>query len=439
MNSETPSEPPDEPHLKSEPHLMSPASPKPMHFPAPANIPVLENMMDVGFNQTEAHMNDPAMRDTQVRPDFWRDPNELSINGDETSALSLGVHTADDATLEPNPILGPFYHDAHAPPQAANAPFLQSSDAKVAALDQDSIQASPIETSRIEHAYPSASNGNVDVQALLNSLQTTAAVPSANVAPSGESMIIATSQLPSVQVQVHLSREDSPPNSASGLIAPLSGLPPRPPPQETPLINQNYVHSQHIRDYHPHAAHSAYNPSASNLGQGNVADPAARNYVPPVPAPLSPSALAHSHVRNHDQPSPTSATYTHPSPVAAEFSVTPQVDVYQEGTFPRTKSPPSAEKPWTSETQHKYDRFLDEERKYVSEGRWEQFPMGSRLFVGLSPLPSSASSLITDLLSRQSFVRKGHKERCVPCLSSSWRPCADIDQTSVRFRAVSWP
>ena len=40
------------------------------------------------------------------------------------------------------------------------------------------------------------------------------------------------------------------------------------------------------------------------------------------------------------------------------------------------------DQPWTPETQHRYDNFLTEERKYVTEGNWEQFPYGSRLFVG---------------------------------------------------------
>jgi nuclear polyadenylated RNA-binding protein 3 len=40
------------------------------------------------------------------------------------------------------------------------------------------------------------------------------------------------------------------------------------------------------------------------------------------------------------------------------------------------------DQPWTPDTQRKYDKFIEDERKYVSEGRWEQFPYGSRLFVG---------------------------------------------------------
>ncbi|KAK3679099.1 nuclear polyadenylated RNA-binding protein 3 [Vermiconidia calcicola] len=42
MSSETP----EEPHLRSEPSILSPASPKPIHFPTPTNIPVLEMQMN---------------------------------------------------------------------------------------------------------------------------------------------------------------------------------------------------------------------------------------------------------------------------------------------------------------------------------------------------------------------------------------------------------
>lgn len=76
MNSNRPSEPPEEPYNRSEPATLSPASPKPIHFPAPTTIPLLELQMDVDHNQVEKHMADPAMHNTEVRPDFWRDPNE---------------------------------------------------------------------------------------------------------------------------------------------------------------------------------------------------------------------------------------------------------------------------------------------------------------------------------------------------------------------------
>jgi hypothetical protein len=38
--------------------------------------------------------------------------------------------------------------------------------------------------------------------------------------------------------------------------------------------------------------------------------------------------------------------------------------------------------PWGPEVQKKYDEFLHDERVYVTEGLWDRFPAGSRLFVG---------------------------------------------------------
>ena len=101
-------EPPEEPYTYSEAALLSPASPKPLHFPTPTNIPILEMQTDVDFNQTEAHMSDPAMRNTEVRPDIWRDPNEqegadaspYSTGGEATEAAQESTAPAQAAAVE---------------------------------------------------------------------------------------------------------------------------------------------------------------------------------------------------------------------------------------------------------------------------------------------------------------------------------------------------
>nr|POE64834.1 putative rna-binding protein c3h8.09c [Quercus suber] len=389
MPSDKPTEPPDEPHHKSEPHLLSPASPKPIHFPAPTNIPVLENMMDVGFNQTEAHMSDPSMRITEVRPDFWRDNNDQHASPGEAPPASgqnaidtspnnnVAVVPADDSLPSP-------CGDSNAQPDVAAAPVSVQTpiSSEVARPVVGSPLDSQVESKQIGdavrgNAQHSLNNGQVDVQALLDSLQSGNLVSAANVAPSNESLTVATTHAHSGNAQTQLPVDESSSTPSASLGAPPSGLPPRPPPQETPLINQNYVHSQHIRDYHPHAAHSAYNPNASSVAQGNVADPSARNYVPPVPTPLSPSQG-----QSQYQASTVSTTNTAHSPGGSKLPVTLQMDARKDDRPSGIGSPSPEEKPWTSETQRKYDRFLEEERKYVSEGRWEQFPMGSRLFIG---------------------------------------------------------
>ena len=49
------------------------------------------------------------------------------------------------------------------------------------------------------------------------------------------------------------------------------------------------------------------------------------------------------------------------------------------------KSTDPIERKMSPQTQIKYDQFLDDERRYVTEGIWDKFPMGSRLFVGNLP------------------------------------------------------
>lgn len=48
----------------------------------------------------------------------------------------------------------------------------------------------------------------------------------------------------------------------------------------------------------------------------------------------------------------------------------------------RSTKPADDDSPWGPEVQKKYDEFLHDERIYVTEGLWDRFPMGSRLFVG---------------------------------------------------------
>jgi nuclear polyadenylated RNA-binding protein 3 len=192
------------------------------------------------------------------------------------------------------------------------------------------------------------------------------------------------------------------PTAASGLGAAGTALPPRPPPQEQPIIHPNYVHSQHIRDYHPHATNPAFQPHGRTGSQGNIADANTRNFVPPVPSPGSANAAGPT-PQTQSTATPTygnghsaQTLYSATAPFAASptSSLPPTYGQYpgapgnptitnQTGGDVRSGEQRRPEdRQWDAEVQRKYDRFIEEERKYVSEGRWEQFPNGARLFVG---------------------------------------------------------
>ncbi|EMC99964.1 hypothetical protein BAUCODRAFT_145295 [Baudoinia panamericana UAMH 10762] len=435
MNPDRPSEPPEEPYQTSEVALLSPASPKPIHFPTPTNIPVLEMQTDVEFNQTEAHMSDPAMHNTEVRPDFWRAPNEQLEEADHASPFSTGGGDAADVADEEGAtnesdipgsdaneatdntesfasgntdtvsvqLSNELSHQANVGLEAASAShaYPYQSDALEPASDPSAPSLDPVALSdqanaaASDQALPAAPafNGNVDVQALLDTLK----VPPSATAHTSNGV---TSVTPSSQVQPSASGLDASSPSAASLGVAPTGLPPRPPPQEQPLIHPNYVHSQHIRDYHPHAANPAFQPNQQPGGPGNVADPTSRSFVPPVHSPTNPSSASAQQGLSVFTPlsatsqQPHSAQSAFQTPISAQSytgagypgmsptTTTTPIQSRREAKLAAGEVPGVEDKPWDAETQVKYDRFIETERQYVSEGRWDQFPMGSRLFVG---------------------------------------------------------
>ncbi|KAK5734364.1 nuclear polyadenylated RNA-binding protein 3 [Elasticomyces elasticus] len=437
MNFDRTSEAPEEPFHQSGHTPLSPASPKPLHFPTPANVPILDMQTNVEFNQTEPHMADPAMRNTEVRPNLWRDPNEPE---DHASPYSTGGEAADVGKLEAAAQYGAYTAsdsaDIGAPAATEQSEAIQLSNdmshqtnATVVEVASGSEAAKPdvpppsFDTSTptvvpsaqyqppIYEAQPEQAQStsatpfgaNVDVQALLNTLQ---APPSASTSVANA----ATPFPPTAQAQQSESGHDA----SANLGAPPSGLPPRPPPQEQPLINPNYAQSQHIRDFHPHAANPAAQLQQYNGAPSNVADPSGQSYIPSASLPANPMTASTPQAQTQAYAfSPSAATYQHPAGAVGQPqtpSTAAQNNNYTTQRRPSTTNsvasgtpiesrreyklaagevPTAEDRPWDAETQAKYDHFIETERHYVSEGRWEQFPMGSRLFVGTRNLDGS--------------------------------------------------
>ena len=382
--------------------------------------------MDVGFNQTEAHMSDPTMRDTTLRADAWRDPNEqqteaadhaspFSTGGDAmdaakqidsvqpsgpadagTASHSDQSPTNDDDAKQVSSLLNGISNDAESYLQAEAAPDVTSAEAPQASSDQSVSATEPAPTAehvpaqsdevKAEH-QPTPIPGAVDVQALLDTLSQNPSAPSneANVAPSAEGLAAILS--PShAQAQPPIpGAEASSSLSAPGLGAPPSGLPARPPPQEAPLMNPNYVHSQHIRDYHPHAANPAVQSHARNSSADNT-DSGSATFAQSTPGATFQQPTVNTQTYQNGQPPnngvATPSTQTFP-PAQQQYTIngTP-VESRREFKINAGETPTSDDMPWTQDIQRKYDYFMEEERRYVNEARWDQFPNGSRLFVG---------------------------------------------------------
>lgn len=95
-------------------------------------------------------------------------------------------------------------------------------------------------------------------------------------------------------------------------------------------------------------------------------------------------------------PGTAPATYVPPNPYANAGPPMPIANPYNGAATSDISS--------QSNSSQRYDDFLKEERKYVSEAKWDRFPEGSRLFIGQSvkfpPFPTP-----TDLVFRKPFQR----------------------------------
>lgn len=213
----------------------------------------------------------------------------------------------------------------------------------------------------------------VDFQNLLDNL-----APSASTAPSGPVVTATVSSPPDNSTIPQIPADGSLPTSA--------GLPPRPPRQQKPSTHPNYVSGDGIRTYHPiHPQNigqsaSSYNPQQANTYPPNNTGLSPLTGVAPGAAPGTSSGLS-------GLPPPPVATFQQQQQQSPTLSqeATGQVNSYgnkNERHAGRSSQTSDGEAPWGPEVQKKYDEFLHEERIYVTEGYWDRFPPGSRLFVG---------------------------------------------------------
>ncbi|KAK9413421.1 hypothetical protein SUNI508_02620 [Seiridium unicorne] len=144
---------------------------------------------------------------------------------------------------------------------------------------------------------------------------------------------------------------------------PQSSLPPKPPvSQQPPAAN---LRPDELRRYQSNASASI----------PNVTPAAASPYSYPPPGASVPANYAAPHM--YPNPGP-------PMPLPASYTAAP---------------PPGANGSNLNQSQ-RYDDFLKEERKYVSEAKWDRFPEGSRLFIGNLSSERVQKKEVFDIFSR---------------------------------------
>ncbi|KAF2835914.1 hypothetical protein M501DRAFT_1007738 [Patellaria atrata CBS 101060] len=347
----TPSPPEEAPEFRGK--TLTPVSPKPVHFPSPSNIPILQQQMDPQY-ETSMQMN--ASR-TAYQPypqnEYQPPPSNITYSNQGSDNRGSISHASNDGNRSSNYAHSvAFGNGGHNQDNNSFQNFV-APNMSVGDTPNDAY-ANPSQMTQNPNANgPMGSLNNsytgMDIQALLDNLNSSnppAAPPSAD---------------PSVQ-------SAAPTNltSSSSALPGNPSLPPRPPPQEKPATHPNYAPGDDIRQYHPH---SQKNPGASYRAQGAL--PALNTNATGVGM------------------NPVSATYQQPTPKSASHKQSPSSGIYrQREPIDRRgeREPPDEDDvPWGPDVQREYDEFLRDERVYVTEGQWDKFPPNSRLFIGNLP------------------------------------------------------
>ena len=219
---------------------------------------------------------------------------------------------------------------------------------------------------------PNSGEGGVDFQNLLDNLPS-----SSSAAPS----VPAVSETAPSSLQNYASAIPQATADAEGAndeaLKSSTGLPPRPPPQEEPSTHPNYNPSDDIRTYHQLPSQTSNPPTSypsqqhSNNNQSNTGAPA----LAAAGAPGTSSGVS-------SLPPPPGLNIQKTESSGAEPQESSVLKNGRENQAARPLKNGDEDSPWGPEVQRKYDDFLHNERIYVTEGLWDRFPPGSRLFVG---------------------------------------------------------
>lgn len=376
---------------------LTPASPKPVLLPSPSNIPILEKQMDPVFGEAASQMpeiNQPSVPPTQDLPDSLIPSNEFadglaqvidqsieaSANGAVGDPVALMQNqdanmadaSAKDWSMDQNN--NALATSTEAIPNtlsteqsALQAPNLPSSS--INALSQP-LQAPPqsetdgaqVTTDNArETSVASENNGGINIQTLLDNL-------SPSITNAAASQGEQSNAVPVSANESHVSTLDTvvSPSSIQG----NPNLPPRPPPQEKPISHPNYSGVEDIRSFHPH---SQKTPATTNNSQHNI-----------VPPQTGPAPILTIGANGLPPPPPASFQGSNQTPTDRVQSPSSALQDHKDDADKKSDkaSASDEEVQWGPEIQKIYDDFLQDERKYVTEGQWDKFPANSRLFIG---------------------------------------------------------
>ena len=417
---------PEAPHYRTE--ALTPESPVPLHLPEPQNIPVLQNQNDIAFNQMPAHMEAPNCSqvsvtggvtglqhvsmmtsntfqstgpDTDKTDQVKREDLELGtkVYGSQKHSVALEneiskpneINTSKNnltPTAQPSMLTGAFEPLSTntqsnltylAPPQTYKRSSVLQDDSNpnersyIVSVSQGPPDTGVAEVIGYSDLHRQTSNPDVNGDGVNYKALSDIISSSASIAPPTESVFTINAAPSSIFNASNSSNAQTP-------IATLpipAGLPPRPPPQEKPAIHPNYTPGEDIRSYHNPPPQNSNAPAPYN------AQPSS-SYRPPQGYPHS------NGVAPNGLPPPPLATFQQSMSKPNQPQRSPQTSQYRQkeshgkngGNFVPSTKEANDEHSKRPDIERQYEAFLHDEEIYVSEGTWDRFPQGSRLFVG---------------------------------------------------------
>jgi len=348
---------------------LSPVSPRPVHI---ADPPVLKNQMELAFNFTDAHS-----------PPLAHINGAASVNQTSLESLIQQHQQQQQQQQQQHQQHQQQQQNQLPPPPLSQQQQQQSEEPPKDALTVPAAPYPIMDSST--SSSPSFNHiGNGDVPAGIGSIASssaqnngvTAATPSkpANIATSGlpkpptlannlpsnvdlQALLTKLSPAtPTVPQQLH-STPQSPPQPNGAPVAPPTSSAPPPPTLQVP---------------------APQSPVQKTRTQSN----------PPLPPPPPPPSLPQP--TNHPLPPVPVVSSSVPGHPAAGYPASlpppPNFNQHKQQAASVTEDEDDEDvRPFTVDEEEEFSRFLSDERDYVTQGQWDRFPPGSRLFIGAHP------------------------------------------------------
>lgn len=422
---------------------LTPVSPKPIHFPQPSNIPLLDISMDAEFENTttpsvpgqnteppiiegslpeaiespadttkDSHNNDGSvdggtMQSNEVSADHDMTVGTVSQAPTDDEAISAAIKSSLEASSAHSATPAPQLNDAalaflqslvmSSAVSAAPTPFTSnalaqpndlSQAANVPTDEQQSATANPDDVTMKD-----SGSGPINFDTLLDNLATP------QVTNQAQSQVTTGQDLTEKDVTT---QDTGPPGihqTPIRLIPTVPGLPARPP------------------------VHQAGSEIRTQLANDSV------SALSNVPYQSQQTVNANMPTNGDDgMPVLTNASYQ--QQVGLSTPTTQQQQEFSVGNG--FQFPEPEDEPFSPELQKLYDDFLADERNNLTINEWDKFPVGSRLFIGMLRIVLRA--VLTMLLlipDRKPAIRKSHQARHLPCLPQTWQIGANLNQASL--------